>query len=229
MRFWGPSIETSERQFRQEFDHRADVLTSALGRIEATPRSTEQPGIWTVTGTDAIEDRILEFIAAAEREVVYMTIEDLLTDELVGELAAASDRDVAVVLAGLSESAYADIETAIPTAERFDTLWNRTDEPAGRVLLVDDEKALPSVIQLPRGRARGDSSLGQRRKQRVRIRSPGGIRLATKRVYGLNGSVSETNIHTTFITEALFEMSITTSCTRPRGGVTSNRRHRDSQ
>jgi sugar-specific transcriptional regulator TrmB len=146
MEFWVPSIETSGRQFRQEFNHRADVLTNALDRIETSPRSSEQPGIWTVTGTRAIEERILEFVATATEEVVFMTIDDFLSDDVVGELAAASDRGASIVLAGLSEETYSDIETSIPTAERFGTLWDRTDEPAGRLLLVDGEKALISVV-----------------------------------------------------------------------------------
>jgi sugar-specific transcriptional regulator TrmB len=145
-RFWPVSAETAERTFRQEYAQRVDALTEALDTFEVDSGHEEQRGVWTVTGRDVISNRVVEFIEAATDEVVYMTTGALLDERVRDALSDAADRGVEVRLAGLSDEVETDIQRAVPEAELFESLWNGSDVPAGRLLLADDSRALVSVL-----------------------------------------------------------------------------------
>jgi sugar-specific transcriptional regulator TrmB len=145
-RYWAISTETAGRHFEQEYDHRVTALTDALGRIERTTRTTEQRGVWTVTGRDTVTDRVVDFISTADEEVVFMTAEELLTEDIADSVSRASDRGVSVRLAEMSQSAESQFEQTVPDAQLFESLWDWSDTPAGRLLMVDREKTLVSVL-----------------------------------------------------------------------------------
>lgn len=145
-RFWAISSETTGQRFEREYTARANRLTEALDSLEPVQRSEEQRGVWTVTGRDTVTARVLDFVEAAEEEVVYMTVDDLLTDEMVEQLRAASERDVSIRIANMSRDVEDDIREEVPDAEVFESLWNWSDTPAGRLLMVDGERTLVSVL-----------------------------------------------------------------------------------
>jgi sugar-specific transcriptional regulator TrmB len=122
-RFWAISTETAARHFEQEYTHRVNTLADALDTLAASERSTEQRGVWTVTGRDTITERIVDFVSSAETEVVYMTIENLLTDETIERLSAASDRGVSIQLAEMSDQAERRIHAELPDAAFFESIW----------------------------------------------------------------------------------------------------------
>jgi sugar-specific transcriptional regulator TrmB len=145
-RFWAISTETAGRHFRQEYVHRVGVLTEALEGLETTAHTSEQRGVWTVTGRGTVTERVVDFIDTANEEVVFMTVEDLLSEEVLDSLSAASDRGVSVRLAEMSDATEATIDERLPEAELFESLWDWSDTPAGRLLMVDGEKTLTSVL-----------------------------------------------------------------------------------
>lgn len=140
------SRETIARHFQLEYDRTVDQLTTQLAAIEPTERQHEQSGVWTVTGQEAVTDRVLELIEEANEQVVYMSVEELLTDEVIATIAAAEDRGAEVYLAGISPQAQQRIQAAIPSAELFETLWEWSETPAGRLLMIDEETILVSVL-----------------------------------------------------------------------------------
>jgi sugar-specific transcriptional regulator TrmB len=140
------SRETATRQFQLEYDETIEELADTLATLEPTDPTYEQPGVWTVSSQEAISDRVLEFIGEADTEVVYMSIEELLTDDIIQALATASDQGATVQLAGTSPSARQEIEAAIPDAETFESLWEWSDTTAGRLIMVDRETILVSVL-----------------------------------------------------------------------------------
>ena len=144
--FWPISADTTGRKFEREFRDRTAVLTRALDDLEPIDRREEQGGVWTVTGETAVSDRVHEFIREAEEEVIYMTVEGLLTDDLVDALRAAADRGVSVRIAGSSATVQERIQDTVPGAELFESLWVWSDTPAGRLMMVDNERTLISVV-----------------------------------------------------------------------------------
>jgi len=93
-RFWVVSPETTNRQFTQEYTHRVNVLTVALDALASRSASEEQRGIWTVTGREPISSRVVDFIDATEEEIVYMTVEGLLTEKIIDRLRVANNRGI---------------------------------------------------------------------------------------------------------------------------------------
>ncbi|MBX0297138.1 TrmB family transcriptional regulator [Haloarcula nitratireducens] len=145
-RFWVVSPETTGRQFEREYSHRVDALTEALDGLGSAERTEEQRGVWTVVGRDTVSERVVDLIDSAGDEVVFMTVSELLTDDVVARLRAASERGVSIKLAGMADSVEQDLRDGVPEADYFDSMWVWSDTPAGRMLMVDHEKTLVSVL-----------------------------------------------------------------------------------
>jgi len=144
--FWAISTDTAARKFERETDHRLSILTTALNALEPVRRSEEQRGVWTVDGQATVTDRVVEFVEGADDEIVYMTVEELLTEEIVDALHDAAERGVTISLGGVSADVQERIETEIPGAELFESLWVWSDTPAGRLMMVDGRQTLVSVL-----------------------------------------------------------------------------------
>lgn len=122
-----------------------EAVADDLAELECIEPEREQFGTWTVTGSGAVTQRVLEFIQDAQREVVYLTVDDTFTDDHVDALQSAADRDVTVHVGGISTEAQERIRDAVPSATVFDTIrgWSKT--PIGSLLFVDRRTALVSV------------------------------------------------------------------------------------
>ena len=145
-RFTAVSAETAGRLFDRTYTERVNRLRTALDAIAGDRGIGEQRGVYTVDGTARIDDRVHEFITEASDEIVYMTVGDLLADGTVDALRAASDRGVDIRLAGMADGVTDDLRTAVPHAEWFESLWDWSDTPAGRLLMVDQGRTLVSVL-----------------------------------------------------------------------------------
>jgi len=144
--FWAISAETASRTFERELQHRTETLQTALSELEPVERRAEQRGVWTVDGQTAVTERVLEFFDSAEEEIVYMSVEDLLTEDLIEGLRAAAERGVSISLAGVSTEVRERIQDEIPGATMFESLWVWSDTSAGRLMMVDGRKTLVSAL-----------------------------------------------------------------------------------
>ncbi|MFT4923716.1 MAG: sugar-specific transcriptional regulator TrmB [Haloarculaceae archaeon] len=145
-RFWPVSAETTGRLFQRAYSRRVDLLRDALDEVEPRARPDEQRGVWTVTGRETVSERLIAFVETATDEIVFMTVEELLTDDLVEALRTASDRGVTIRLAGLSPSVEEVLQDEIPATDLFESLWSWSDTPAGRLVMVDQTQTLVSVL-----------------------------------------------------------------------------------
>jgi len=144
--FWAISADTAGRKFEREAAHRTSVLRTALEGIEPSRQDKEQRGVWTVDGQSAVTDRVLAFLGEASEEIVYMTVEELLTEEIVDALEAAGKRDVTIHLGGVSADIRRQLQAEIPGAELFESLWLWSDTPAGRLMMTDGTQTLVSAL-----------------------------------------------------------------------------------
>lgn len=150
--FMAISSETLRRKFDGETTRRLTVLTTALDNLEPADRRVEQRGIWTVGEQDAIVDRLLEFFAEADEEIVYLADDEYFTPDLIDGLSAADDRGVSITLGGLSAELLAEISAEVSTVGRIDAAAR---PPAvNRLLVVDGCRTLVGV-QI--GNSGGDS------------------------------------------------------------------------
>jgi sugar-specific transcriptional regulator TrmB len=145
-RFTPVSKETALRKLRLNQENSIAELSDLLSKLEPADRQSEEFGVWTVTGREAVASRLLEFIDNTDDEIIYMTVDDLLTDEHLDRLSAAADRGVSIYLAGISEDVEYRIQDRIPSATIFETLWEWSDAGAGSLLITDERTALVSVL-----------------------------------------------------------------------------------
>lgn len=140
------SKETIIRTLNVQRESTITELSDCLDDLGPTQPQREQFGVWTVTGREAIASRVDEFVDEAEDQIVYMTVDELMTEEHLDRLEAAADRDADVYIAGISDNVQDKIHDRIPSAELFETLWEWRDTPAGSLLVTDEETALVSAL-----------------------------------------------------------------------------------
>ena len=122
-----------------------DEIAEKLEQLDTTEPATEQFGTWTVTGHDAVNQRVQEFIDEADDEIIYLTVDEYLTEDTLDELRNADDRGLDIYIGGISDDVRDRIQDAVPSATLFETLWEWADTPAGTLLITDKQTALVSV------------------------------------------------------------------------------------
>jgi sugar-specific transcriptional regulator TrmB len=143
-RFQPVPARVAGRQFEEEYVRRVDALADALVDLEPAPHGGRR--VWTLGEGERIGERAVELIEGASDEVVYVSAAELLTEPLLGALADADERGVSVRGAGVSENATARLRSAVPGLEAVGSGRPLSDVPVGRLLLVDREEALVSVL-----------------------------------------------------------------------------------
>ena len=157
--FTAVSVETARRTLAAETTDRLSVLTTALGELESTGSQTEQRGVWTVSDSEAITERLIAFITEADEQITYIADDDLLSDALSDSLAAAADRGVEITVSGFSDATTDQLQTEIPAVtdtDRADSL-----SAVSRLLVVDGSKTLISIRQDNPGTERAIWGVGQ--------------------------------------------------------------------
>ncbi|MFC4438684.1 MULTISPECIES: TrmB family transcriptional regulator [Natrialbaceae] len=140
------SKETIIRMLNAERERTITDLSEYLDEIGPVQPQQEQFGVWTVTGREAVAARINEFIADADEQLVYMTVDELLTEDHLDALQAADNRGVEIHLAGISGEVRNRIQETVPSAHLFETLWEWQETSAGSLLITDEETALVSAL-----------------------------------------------------------------------------------
>lgn len=121
-------------------------LSEMVADLDSVENQSEEFGVWTVTGREAVTTRVLEFIEDADDQLVYMTIDELLTDDHMESLVEAEARGVDIQLGGISPAVQERIQERVPSATMFETLWEWSELGAGSVLITDERTALASVL-----------------------------------------------------------------------------------
>lgn len=138
--------ETVLDHFRREYEATFTQLETQLATLEPVETQSDQQGAWTTTGREAIDERVETFLAEATDEIVYLTIEDFLTDSILDELAAAAERDVSISIANSTAPMHERIQAAVPSAALTEPPWEWQTAAAGRFLLVDRDTVLMSAL-----------------------------------------------------------------------------------
>jgi sugar-specific transcriptional regulator TrmB len=139
------SRETIVRKLSVDRENTITEIAELFEELGPAEPQREQAGVWTVTGHQTVAQRIFEFVDEAEEQIIYMTVDDLLTEEHLDHLRAAAERGVSIYVAGVSEPVEQRILDSVPSAELFETLWQWADTPAGSLLVTDERTALVSV------------------------------------------------------------------------------------
>lgn len=151
-----PLSEATET-LRDQYEERIERLQSALremGRIESNDDEAELQEVWSLSGSDAIENRAAAISEDATDEVVLVIgSEAVFTEPLIEQLNSLDPNTDLIVGTG-SASIRDRVEQAIPRATAFlselDWLHSEMipeeDAAVGRLLLVDRSTMLVSSI-----------------------------------------------------------------------------------
>lgn len=154
-------IEMATRRIREDYDSRINAAENALQQVEE-PDSPEDEGIWAITQTEHVTDRIETFVDDADETVHHLLATDDVVDERVLQgFDRATERGVRVVVEVPAEHLADRIGEAVPEADvvvsddLHETNQVYTEWPA-QLLLVDEEAVvaaglkdtdLPDVVQ----------------------------------------------------------------------------------
>lgn len=151
-RFRAVGVGEAMSTLRQKYEGRIETLESSLEQLETSDESDEADliqEVWSLTGVEGIQSRMLDLIEDADSEVVLLVVEEeLLTDELYDQLEAAMDRGVRVVVGGQTSGIVENLKSELPPVEVFETelTWLMGPEDEGEVaisrLLLTDRTTL---------------------------------------------------------------------------------------
>lgn len=144
--FWPISPETTGAKFEREYTQHADVLRDALDSLESNAASTEQRGVWTVDGHEAISERIVQLLRTADEEVVFASADSLLDPTVIQSLDEAQNGGVTIKLGEMGAPTKSDISSVLADTTRDISLWQFENRPPGRLVIVDSERTLVSTV-----------------------------------------------------------------------------------
>lgn len=156
--FSAVSVETAGGTFERAWRRRTADLTAALAEVEPGARRTEQRGVWTVDGRDAVVDRVLAFVGDADEEVLYASVDDRLDGDVLSALRAAAERGVTVAVGG-PEPVRDRVRAEAPDVGTVPAPWIGNDLPAGRIALVDGTTTLVSALDDPDGTGAAETAV----------------------------------------------------------------------
>lgn len=136
--FYPASKETTRRKFQREYEQAVTSLFDILSDLPPVEGNKEVDGVWVVTGTDAIDERMVHFVDEASDRVVFIAVDGTIPDAAVDPLAGALDRDVDVVLGGIEEPPNGTLREA--TVVQSAGLW--ADSEVAIVVLTDRSSVL---------------------------------------------------------------------------------------
>jgi len=154
--FRAVSVDEAIETLRAEYENRAEALRQALVGLEPaeSPERTEVTHeVWALSSARGIESRVRQLIDDAEGEIIMVVgHEDVLADELLNHLTAASDRGVDIVVGTQDTTMFDGIQKRLPGVETFvsgiewlgHSTFPNDDTEIGRLLLVDQSSILVS-------------------------------------------------------------------------------------
>lgn len=147
-------LEEGMETLRDQYESRVERVHRALEEIDVVESGDESPiqEVWSISGGDAIENRVNELVRGSSEEVVLVVGHDnLLTPKMVETLNAANGT-TDVLVGAVTEELMEKVNERVPQATTFTTglEWVRpgsgTEVKIGQLLLVDRSALLVSSV-----------------------------------------------------------------------------------
>ena len=143
-------LEEARERLTAEFEQDRRTAFEHLERVrrESPATDEQQEDVWTTTGTDAIDDRLVRLLADAEREVLLATddpeyLPDAAADAVIAFHEAGGDVTVVSRNADIRDSLVAEGVDAVAPPEQ---LVDPEEDRGARLLLADGDTLLLSVL-----------------------------------------------------------------------------------
>lgn len=141
------SLETARDRLAARLEREQEQAFDYLSTIQRERRGDEtREDVWTIRGSDSVDDRIVELIEQASEYVIFGTAStDLVTDETVAALRGRAEAGADVRV--LSENPDVRALFADEPVSVFGPPSEKPHGPfSGRMILVDDDTLLMSVL-----------------------------------------------------------------------------------
>ncbi|MFC7232130.1 TrmB family transcriptional regulator [Saliphagus sp. GCM10025308] len=144
-------IEMAMRRIREDYESHISTAENALKQVEE-PESKEEEGMWAITHTDHVVERILMFLDDAEESVHFLVADDDVLDQRVHEhLGRADDRGVRVIVEVPNEDVRDRFSEAVPedhvvVSPNLASTEAVYSEWPGQLLMVDERAVLAGGI-----------------------------------------------------------------------------------
>ncbi|WP_114578571.1 TrmB family transcriptional regulator [Saliphagus sp. LR7] len=153
IRYRPVGIEEARETLRARFESEQErAFEYVEGVREESDTEERQEDIWTVRGRDRIDDRVFDVLSGADERVVFgVRRADQLAGEIGGVLEELAAEGVEVTVISRSSAIRDRVEefdgvaTIPPADDRAD------DEVSGRIVIVDDDSVLLSVVDADGG------------------------------------------------------------------------------
>ncbi|SNZ05983.1 Sugar-specific transcriptional regulator TrmB [Natronoarchaeum philippinense] len=130
-----------EREQEQAFDYVEDV------RDQHDDGAEEQEAIWTLRGSERVEERAIELIREADERVVFGSgDQSLISDEIERTLRERVDDGLVVAVVSENPDVRAYFESVDGVHVADPPVHHGEESPAGRVVFVDGDTLLLSVV-----------------------------------------------------------------------------------
>jgi sugar-specific transcriptional regulator TrmB len=130
-----------EREQERAFDYVEDV------RAEREDGAEQQEAIWTLRGTDRIDERVVDLLREADERVVFGTAhESLVTDDIERTLRERADEGLLVAVISENPVIRDQFEPVDGVVVGEPPAQHGEDSPAGRVVFADGDTLLLSVL-----------------------------------------------------------------------------------
>lgn len=146
------SVDTAIQILRKEYESYFDTAEKRLNQLEPTYKKAQQ-GVWAINTHDQVTGRVVNLVADASDEIVFIVLDDtLLGETTLDAIAAASERGITVHIGAVAESIHEHIEDAEIDATAFTTeliewFTAMSGSPRiGRFLMVDRGPVLVSAL-----------------------------------------------------------------------------------
>ena len=160
IRYRPVSLEAAQSTLRERFERETDRAFEFVDSVRGEGDGEEREELWTLRGRDAVSDRVAELVGEADRRIVYGTGHaDHLTEDLVGTLSRRAEEGLDAVLVTESEA----VREAFSGNEGILTVRmppkQAENDRTGRVLIVDDDVILLSVVDPGDSSAEGETAV----------------------------------------------------------------------
>lgn len=148
IRYRPVDIEEARETLRNRFETEQERAFEYVETVREEAGGEEaQEDIWTVRGRDRVSSRVVEVLSSADERAIFGTrLPSLVSDEIEGVLEECVERGVEVSVMSRNPAIrerFVDLEGVsvfAPSDHRDD------DERSGRIVIVDDDAILLSVV-----------------------------------------------------------------------------------
>lgn len=148
IRYRPVNLEEARSILRSRFESEQERAFDYVERVREEPGGEEeQEDIWTVRGRARIDDRVVDLCSRAEDRIIFgARLPPLVTDEIEQLLESSAEEGLEVTAVSAEPEVRSRFERLEGIAVFESPEHRQADDRSGRILIVDDQTILLSVV-----------------------------------------------------------------------------------